>query len=981
MADPSKSSSSDSEASTDIEDTMAQASARVQARKDAVEGKEQSVEISDLDAPMGDDHDQTHHDEPQQPPAAVARKMPPTASRRARIAGIRKQQPTTNKRGNSKNSSKNSTVTTAAPAPAPASAALATMATPSSSRKRRASLSNNEPSGSITTARGGGSAQKRSKPTKRVNSRVRITKSNLYHVLPHDEQKLVVSSQPNSRWYYGTITAGNAKFGYTVKFDLFPVGFQEVPAIQQQRLHAIQHGLEEPDFDREIQDASNPQEDEDDDSPFDVHQSKTQINSAADFVKQSTDDIKNSTSFSMSYGNDPMDVIEWIIHADDEFIDDEEHHQFFKRKLHPLKYDLGYTIEKDQSGEWDYNAIFFDYFFPSFKGHAKRMDEYLSSPKAKYHSTVEQDGIKFYQPDAPWHSHDPDQLIRVCYTLMLAAASEVHQGLDNLWRHGPSPGRHPYPDYGKYIPKNYMKAFLSAAPYLWCDEKYWYQQYSEEEWEIFLPMLADFNDKRKNLVSCVLLMLDESMSGWRPKTTKTGGAPNITYEPRKPVPLGHMLRNGCEALTGIIVHQDVQQLVEHQRAKRWFGQDSVMPVSVKNKGAKKKTIVPHVAECLRQCEECGLHEQEDGWVAGDAWFGSVMCSVELKHNLNVDSTFIIKQQTDFYPKQVLLSILRARYPTKAAGHWVSMDCVIAGVPILVIAWAYSAKQVAYFVTTVGSTQPAPKQYKAWFEDDFGNRMYKLLPRPDIVHKYYDCSPLIDEHNKQRQGTLELERVWLTKNCWSRLKTTLLGQSVVDMQRFIRARRCIERQEKNPGAAHDVESYDEDLRIKWIAERITKWLDSIPVMERALQREELKRLSDCGEIPVLERIQNEVGSYTNMPTDLQIDQGRKSGRAKQMQCFVCRLYLTKDGKTTYNQTAWWCRVCHMPLCKVIRKGEDGRRSQSCADMHLACIHGDKKVRDLLMCSGVPRAAGDKGWHMPSSLQEEWPRSSSRLRASR
>ena len=523
MADPNNSPSSASDASTDVEELLQEAKRVRTAGIDSVEALEEPVENSAVENSDLDEEDPTNHfiPPPEQPPVAAARrKQPPTASRRARIAGIRVRQPTTNKRGGSQNSTaQNSTASVAG-----AAAATTTMATPSKRpRSSPASMRklphSTEPSGSMTTARGGGSAQKRSKPTKRVNARVKITKSNLYHVLPHDEQKLVLQSQPNSRWYYGTITAGNAKFGYTVKFDLFPVGFQEVAAIQQQRLHAIHHGMDEPDFDREIQDASNPQEDDDDDSPFDIHQSKTQINSAADFVKQSTDDIKNAVAFSMSYGNDPQDVIEWEIHGDDDFVKNEGQDEFFKRKLHPLKYDLDYTIEKDQSGEWDYNGVFFEYFFPSFKGHAKRMDEYLSSPKAKYHSTVEQDGIKFYQPDAPWHSHDPDQLIRVCYTLMLAAASEVHQGLDNLWRHGPSPGRHPYPDYGKYIPKNYMKSFLSAAPYMWCDEKYWYQQYSEEEWEIFLPMLADFNDKRKNLVSCVLLMLDESMSGWCPKTT------------------------------------------------------------------------------------------------------------------------------------------------------------------------------------------------------------------------------------------------------------------------------------------------------------------------------------------------------------------------------------------------------------------------------------------------------------------------------
>lgn len=32
-------------------------------------------------------------------------------------------------------------------------------------------------------------------------------------------------------------------------------------------------------------------------------------------------------------------------------------------------------------------------------------------------------------------------------------------------------------------------------------------------------------------------VIDESMSRWRPKTTKTGGLPNLFFRPRKPVDL------------------------------------------------------------------------------------------------------------------------------------------------------------------------------------------------------------------------------------------------------------------------------------------------------------------------------------------------------------------------------------------------------------------------------------------------------------
>ena len=52
----------------------------------------------------------------------------------------------------------------------------------------------------------------------------------------------------------------------------------------------------------------------------------------------------------------------------------------------------------------------------------------------------------------------------------------------------------------------------------------------------------EYNEKRNNLLRVIYLILDESMSGWRPKTSKTGGLPNISHEPRKPVDLGTMMK-------------------------------------------------------------------------------------------------------------------------------------------------------------------------------------------------------------------------------------------------------------------------------------------------------------------------------------------------------------------------------------------------------------------------------------------------------
>jgi hypothetical protein len=106
--------------------------------------------------------------------------------------------------------------------------------------------------------------------------------------------------------------------------------------------------------------------------------------------------------------------------------------------------------------------------FP-LSGHAKIIDKFLSDARATYHDTVVRHKICFFDEIAT----DPYWMVRQCYLLIIASATEIVSGIDNLWKAGPSTGRHTYPDFGQYIPINYFKAFCSAAPFCWSDGKYY----------------------------------------------------------------------------------------------------------------------------------------------------------------------------------------------------------------------------------------------------------------------------------------------------------------------------------------------------------------------------------------------------------------------------------------------------------------------------------------------------------------------------
>ena len=86
-----------------------------------------------------------------------------------------------------------------------------------------------------------------------------------------------------------------------------------------------------------------------------------------------------------------------------------------------------------------------------------------------------------------------------------------------------------------------------------------------------MPCVDDMNARRASLFKCALLFLDESMFGWRPKTSQLGGLPNYTYEPRNLVPLDTMFNNGVYCIREILMFQDVVMSPECQKRKKYYG--------------------------------------------------------------------------------------------------------------------------------------------------------------------------------------------------------------------------------------------------------------------------------------------------------------------------------------------------------------------------------------------------------------------------
>lgn len=102
----------------------------------------------------------------------------------------------------------------------------------------------------------------------------------------------------------------------------------------------------------------------------------------------------------------------------------------------------------------------------------------------------------------------------------------------------------------------YMQGFLHGFPCLWDDRKYWDVDKSVLSLN-HNAIFEEYNALMKKMLYVAYLMLDESMSEWRLKTSKRGGLPHISHEQQETSPLETMIRYASGSPTGIFVHHDI----------------------------------------------------------------------------------------------------------------------------------------------------------------------------------------------------------------------------------------------------------------------------------------------------------------------------------------------------------------------------------------------------------------------------------------
>ena len=198
-----------------------------------------------------------------------------------------------------------------------------------------------------------------------------------------------------------------------------------------------------------------------------------------------------------------------------------------------------------------------------------------------------------------------------CRALMIAAVCWSEKG-DALFPNGEDTdfaSLASSPNFSQYIKEFRFKEYRRFIPAAMASKD---RQIAGDPWWQFSEYVDHFNETQLREVNFSLWhILDETMSALRPRKSKTGNLPNITFLLRKPEPLGTEFKDsGCSVHGGLRFLEIQRGRLGMHEKEFWseLGATGACTLRIAKGGAQPT-----------------LEGQKEG-VKADAWFGSVTCA-------------------------------------------------------------------------------------------------------------------------------------------------------------------------------------------------------------------------------------------------------------------------------------------------------------------------------------------------------------------
>lgn len=195
----------------------------------------------------------------------------------------------------------------------------------------------------------------------------------------------------------------------------------------------------------------------------------------------------------------------------------------------------------------------------------------------------------------------------------------------------------------------------------------------DDDWSMISDLVRNFNTNRqKNISPGSHIVYDESMSQWKPRTSKTGGLPHLSYIQRKPRPLGTEFKNAADAESGIMLFLEIQKGRVGMRGAEFAGELGAQAACAARLGKASAS----------------MHGGPGRLCLADSWFGSVKTAVKHRQ-MGMEFTGSVKTCHARYPKTELQSRLQDR----PSGSHAVATATVDGVRLIATGYKYNRRKV------------------------------------------------------------------------------------------------------------------------------------------------------------------------------------------------------------------------------------------------------------------------------------------------
>jgi hypothetical protein len=192
-------------------------------------------------------------------------------------------------------------------------------------------------------------------------------------------------------------------------------------------------------------------------------------------------------------------------------------------------------------------------------------------------------------------------------------------------------------NFSPYMKLYRFKQFWQFIPRIWEEE----EKTKRDPWWQFGSAVENFNQIQKNnVLSSEKRVLDETMSAFRPRTTRLGGLPNISYILWKPEPLGTKFKTSVCPKLNVMTYMELCE-----------GKDNMKSRLFHTKLGGTTACAVHMSQGTCQTDLDNKIEV----VKGDLWFGSVKTVLSIKEHCPKckESVFQVKTAHKLFPKQFI----------------------------------------------------------------------------------------------------------------------------------------------------------------------------------------------------------------------------------------------------------------------------------------------------------------------------------------